>query len=202
MHDLLAGVPSERLDLDAYQEDFATYFWNCGEAGFWKLERQQHFREPGVASWEAFSRGEWPTALTLIAEQEDHFERYFREIKDHGFALHRVRVVEEPLAPYLQWELHLLRLKEKHGEDTRVVGPDDVRAFESDEVLPEIAILGTSVMYEIVYDERGVLAGGRRFTDAAKIAACKKVIQDLHRSGERLHSFFERRVSPLPPPEA
>ncbi|MFE4371235.1 DUF6879 family protein [Streptomyces sp. NPDC056835] len=200
MRSSLADATGDRLELGAYLEDFDKHFWRAGSAGFWKLERQQTFREAGVKSWEAFFRGEWEKALSLLSEQRGHYERYFRKIADHGFGLHRVRVVEEPIAPYLQWELHLLHLKEQCGEDTRVVGLSDIALLESDDALPEIAIIGSSVLYEIIYDDDGNLAGGRKYTDSEVIAECKRIILDLHESGERLNSFFERRVAPLPAP--
>ncbi|MFE7568380.1 DUF6879 family protein [Streptomyces sp. NPDC057539] len=196
----LADATGDRLELDAYLEDFDKHFWRAGSAGFWKLERQQTFREPGVKSWEAFLRGEWGKALSLILEQRGHYEKYFRKIADHGFGLHRVRVVEKPLSSYLQWELHLLHLKEQCGEDTRVVGPDDIASLESDGALPEIAIIGSSVLYEIIYDGDGILTGGVKYTDSGVIAEYKRVILDLHGSGERLNSFFGRCVASLPAP--
>ncbi|MEV4972777.1 DUF6879 family protein [Streptomyces scopuliridis] len=200
MRSVLADATGDRLELDAYLEDFDKHFWHAGGAGFWKLERRQTFREPGVKSWEAFFRGEWGKALSLISEQRGHYERYFRKIADHGFGLHRVRVVEEPISPYLQWELNLLRLKEQCGEDTRVVGPHGIALLESDGALPEIAIIGSSVLYEIMYDGDGNLTGGMKYTDGAAIAECKRIILDIYESGERLGSFFERRVASLPAP--
>ncbi|MFC9604713.1 DUF6879 family protein [Streptomyces niveus] len=203
MRSLLMEASGERLELDAYLEDFDKRFWNAGssdEAGFWKLERRQSFREPGVESWEASFRGEWGTALVLIAEQRDHYERYFRKIADHGFGLHRVRVVEEPVTPYLQWELHLLRLKEQCGEDTRIVQVDDISSLESGTRFPEIAIIGSSALYEIIYDDDGTLAGGIRYTDEELISDCRKIIRDIHRNGERLETYFKRHVASLPPP--
>ncbi|MET4925305.1 hypothetical protein P3L51_23615 [Streptomyces sp. PSRA5] len=203
MRSLLMDASGERLELDAYLEDFDKRFWKAGssdEASFWKLERRQSFKEPGVESWEAFFRGEWGTALALIAEQKDHYERYFQRIADHGFGLHRVRVVEEPVTPYLQWELHLLRLKEQCGEDTRIVKVDDISPLESGTEFPEIAIIGSSALYEIIYDDDGTLAGGIRYTDEGLISDCRKIIRDIHGSGERLEAFFERRVAPLTPP--
>ncbi|MFI7353662.1 DUF6879 family protein [Streptomyces avidinii] len=201
MRSLLAEASCERLDLDAYLADFDRHFWNSGAVGFWKLERRQTFREPGVESWEAFQRGAWREALSLIADQESHFERYFGRIAQSGFALHRVRVVEEPLTPYLQWELHLLRLKERHGERTRVLRPESVLGVEEKEgMLPEIVVLGNAVMYEIVYDDDGTISGGIKFSESDVISKCRDFIQGLHAGGERLHTFFDRRVVHLRPP--
>ncbi|MFD7714546.1 DUF6879 family protein [Streptomyces sp. NPDC059814] len=181
-------------------EDFDRYFWRSGPEGFWKLERQQEFREPGVESWEAFRRGHWDESLTLIEGQRSHYEKYFRRIAGCGFSLHRVRCVEEPISPYLQWELHLLHLKAQYGEDTKVLTGDGIRLYEGRGSLSEIVVLGSSVMYEVLYDDEGKLAGGIRFDDPCVISECRQAIQEMHRFGEPLGDFFSGHVARLPPP--
>lgn len=195
-----AGGPGQRLGLDDYSEDFGRHFWRSGSEGFWKLERQQSFQEPGVESWEAFRKGHWDESLALIEGQRGHYEEYLRRIAGSGFALHRVRCVEEPIAPYLQWELHLLHLKAQCGEDTRVLSGADILRYETQHPLPEIVVLGSSVMYEVLYDDDGKLAGGIRFDDPHVISRWRKTIQEMHQAGEPLDDFFSRRVAPLPPP--
>lgn len=192
--------PGLRLGLDDYTEDFGRHFWHSGSEGFWKLERQQTFREPGVESWEAFHAGHWDESLALLEGQRGHYEEYFRRIAASGFALHRVRCVEEPVSPYLQWELHLLHLKAQYGEDTRVLGDNGIRPYETPRPLPEIVVLGSSVMYEVLYDEDGELAGAVRFDDPDGILRCRQAIQEMHRAGEPLGDFFSRRVAGMPPP--
>ncbi|MBQ0830580.1 DUF6879 family protein [Streptomyces tagetis] len=193
--------PGLRLGLDDYMEDFDRYFWRSGPEGFWKLERQQSFQEPGVQSWEAFRRGHWDESLALIEGQRSHYEEYFRRITASGFALHRVRCVEEPISPYLQWELHLLRLKAQYGEDTRVLTGEGIRRYEARHPLSEIVVLGSRVMYEVLYDDEGVLAGGIRFDDPHAVSECRQTIQEMHRSGEPLDDFFGSHVAQLPPPD-
>ncbi|MFI2354587.1 DUF6879 family protein [Streptomyces anulatus] len=195
-----ADGPGLRLGLDDYAEDFGRHFWRSGSEGFWKLERQQSFQEPGVESWEAFRKGHWDESLALIEGQRGHYEEYFRRIAGSGFALHRVRCVEEPIAPYLQWELHLLNLKAQCGEDTRVLSRDGILRYEAQHPLPEIVVLGSSVMYEVLYDDDGKLAGGIRFDDPHVISRWRKTIQEMHQAGEPLNDFFSRRVTQLPPP--
>ncbi|MEU6211770.1 DUF6879 family protein [Streptomyces sp. NPDC047023] len=192
--------PGRRLGLDDYIEDFGRYFWRSGSEGFWKLERQQTFREPGVESWEAFRTGRWDDSLALIEGQRAHYEEYFRKISECGFVLHRVRCVEEPISPYLQWELHLLHLKSQCGEDTRVLVNDEFLRHEAQGRLPEVVILGSSVMYEVLYDDAGELAGGIRFDAPQGIIRCRRAIQEMHRSGEPLDAFFRHHVASLSPP--
>lgn len=52
-----ADSRGQRLGLDDYSEDFSRHFWRSGSEGFWKLERQQSFQEPGVESLEAPTLG-------------------------------------------------------------------------------------------------------------------------------------------------
>ncbi|WFE92741.1 DUF6879 family protein [Micromonospora sp. WMMD987] len=200
MHDLLGGDPGERLDLADYWADFEDRFWKTAAPGFWKLERQQTFQEPGDEGWRAFAEGYWADSLRILEARRPEFADYYRRIADTGFATRRVRVVDEPLTPYLQWELHVLRLRHEYGGLTRVVDSARVASAESTGVLPEIYTLGTEVMYEAVYDGEGVLAAARRWRDPELVARCQAFIESLYRDGEPLDAFFARAVAPLEPP--
>ncbi|WP_444947432.1 DUF6879 family protein [Micromonospora ureilytica] len=202
MHDLFRGDPGEQLRLEDYWADFGDRFWRTGDPGFWKLERQQSFKEPGDQGWRAFADGRWGDSLRILDARRPEFQSYYRRIADSGFATRRVRVVEEPLTPYLQWELHVLRLRHEYGGLTRVVGPDTVAAAESGGQVPEIYTLGTEVMYEAVYDADGVLASARRWRDPDVVASCQSFIGSLYQGGESLDEFFARVVAPLGPPRA
>lgn len=199
MHDLLGGVEGERMELAAYYADFEENFWAITNPGFWKLERQQFFKEPGYDSWEAFSKGDWDESLRLLEAGRKDMLDYHRRIQEHGFIARRARIVEEPITPYLQWELHALRIRDQCGGSVRIVGPDQVAEFEQGAPLPEIYTLGSSVMYQAVYDEDGVLESALRFDDRDLVSRCQRFIQDLYQEGQPLESFFATHVAPLPP---
>lgn len=200
MRELLANAAGERLPLAAYQAEFEERFWRTDHDGFWKLERQQFFREPGYDSWESFARGDWAESLRLLAAGRAGMEAEHRRMAEYGFSVRRVRVVEEPIIPYLQWELHVLRQRELCGTGVRIIGPERIKPFETDEPLPELCTLGSAVMYEIIYNEHGVLNGARRYTDPALVERCQGFIAGLYESGEPLAGYFPRRVAPLPAP--
>lgn len=202
MHDLFRGDPGELLRLEDYWADFDARFWRTSAAGFWKLERQQTFKEPGDEGWQAFADGRWEDSLRILDARRPEFQSYYRRIADSGFATRRVRVVEEPLAPYLQWELHVLRLRHEYGGLTHVVDANAVATAETSGQLPEIYTLGTEVMYEAVYDVDGVLAAARRWRDPELVASCQSFIESLYQGGEPLDEFFSRVVAPLGPPRA
>ncbi|WP_432993175.1 DUF6879 family protein [Dactylosporangium sp. CA-233914] len=200
MRDLLDGATGERMELDAYYADFERNFWAISKLGFWKLERQQFFKEPGYDSWEAFAKGEWEESLRILEAGRADMADYHRRVEEHGFVARRVRIVEEPIIPYLQWELHALRVRDQCGGSVRIVGPDQVAAFEPDGPLPEICTLGSTVMYQAIYDQDGVLESARRFVDRDLIVRCQRFIEDLYEIAQPLEPFFADHVATLPPP--
>ncbi|OEV11610.1 DUF6879 family protein [Streptomyces nanshensis] len=190
-----------RLELAAYRQDFRIRRASvpAGRPG-WKFERRQHFQERSSPSWEAFRRGDWDEALRLAAERRSHWRSVARDDRERGAVLHRVRVVEEPLTPYMQWELHALRVQGESGRPVRVVGGEAVRALESAGPLPEVVVLGGQVLYEILYTDEGLLHGGVRYTDAGVIARWEAFVERLYEQGEDVVPYVDRAVSHLPAP--
>ncbi|GAA4206382.1 DUF6879 family protein [Microbispora amethystogenes] len=197
MRDLLEKFHGEELTRKAYQDDFSEHFWAIRENAFLKLERRQVFQEPEDESWTAYSAGEWKRSLRLLDERRDAIRDYYRRIDKAGFRTRRVRVVEEPVTPYLRWELHLLRIRHQYGGSVRVVGAADVRPLETTNLLPELVVLGDDVMYEVLYNEHGILSGGVRYADHSLIARCKTLIERLYRAGEDVTDYFARNGATL-----
>lgn len=200
MNDLLGGACGECMKLDDYYADFEKNFWGITDLGFWKLERQQVFKEPDYDSWRAFARGDWEESMRLLELGRPDMADYHRRVAEHGFAALRVRVVEEPISAYLQWELNALRIRDECGGSVHIVRPDQITQFETSEPLPEIYTLGTNVMYEAVYDDDGVLDSVVRYLDRDLIVRCQRFIAGLFELGEPLKRFFARHVAPLPLP--
>ena len=189
-----------RLSLDDYRADFrATESMIAGQDS-WKLERRQYFRQPGSASWEAFARGQWAEALRLIEARRGFLMEFGAKTAEKGADLYRLRVVAEPIIPYLQWELHSLKLRAECGELIRILPATAVRQLEDDGELPEVVTLGPSTAYHILYDADGVLTGGVKVTDPQAVGRVTRLVRRLYGEGEDLATFFEREVAPLPPP--
>lgn len=195
MRELLTGADRAHLDLAAYDEDFGARDFAVDGWDSWKLERQQHFREPGDASWEAYARGDWAEALRLIEARRPELLQLSELAAAHRCRLLRVRVVEQPLTPYLRWELELLRVRAECGELIRVVGPEQVGPA------PELITLNGDTVYEILYDAEGVLAGAVRYLGARTRAQVAARIEELYEQGEDLADYFAREVAPLPAPQ-
>ncbi|MEV3857631.1 DUF6879 family protein [Streptomyces sp. NPDC050095] len=61
----------------------------------------------------------------------------------------------------------------------------------------ELVILGTLSLYELRYDQDGVLAGAYRHTDRTLISGCQKDFDALYEQAEDFRSFHERVTEPL-----
>ncbi|SEP84998.1 DUF6879 family protein [Streptomyces radiopugnans] len=189
---------SVRLDRKRYHEDFYRVF-ESGIRELRKLERGQHFRERGFPSWEAFDSGEWEKALSLVEEKREAYTRQLREAEHLGVRQRRLRVVEFPVTPYVQWEFFVLRLKVELGDEIRAIDAHAIAEIERERPVPEVVILGDRAMYEVVY-ENGDAAGARRYADPALIAETAAGFDTLYERGEDFAEFFEREIAPLPPP--
>ncbi|HEX6470194.1 MAG TPA: hypothetical protein VF069_13935 [Streptosporangiaceae bacterium] len=185
------------MALADYYADFQRNFATTKE--FWKLERGQEFAEPGNASWEAFDRGDWDEAMRLLEKYRADLVDHFREVAAAGTRTRRIRIVRLPLTPYLHWELNVLKIRDETGGPIRVLLVDSVRHLEDQGPLPEIYTMDDRLMYQAIYDEKGVLEAARRFEDPALVRRCREFIADLYRRGEPIGEFFQREVAHLPP---
>ncbi|MFI0729728.1 DUF6879 family protein [Streptomyces sp. NPDC021225] len=190
----------ERLSLEAYRSEYRQRRAELRDRHSWKFERQQEFEERDD-SWEAFCRGHWEESLRLLGEEREALLKTAQRDRERGTAFHRVRVAEEPLTPYMQWELHALRVQSEAGKKIRVVTPAALGSLETTGPLPEVVVVGGQVLYQVVYTEAGVLDGAIRFTDTELTKRWERFIKELYEAGEDLLSYFERRVAHLSPPQ-
>jgi hypothetical protein len=193
-------APGERLDLSEYHHDFRKRDEAIVNRDSWKLERRQHFEEQRGGSRDALRRGDWVEALRLIEAKRDQLVKTEREENARGHYFHRVRVVEQPITAYMQWQLHSLRLRDECGERVRVVAAEKVWPLERAGVLPELVVLGGQVLYEVRYTDAGVPDGAVRYTNPGVVARAEEFLCGLYGEGEDIQSYFAREVAPLPPP--
>jgi hypothetical protein len=191
------GVAGLEFGPEEYLADFWSHFQRIDDE-FWKLERIQNFREPEEPSWVAMMEGDWDRALGLGEATRDGNPQ--EPEYAGGLVRRRVRIVEQPVTPYLQWEMQMLKIRGAAGEHIRVLDAHAVEHLESKRPLPELVILDTLTMYQVLYDDKGTLNGARRVDDTDVIKACGRELTTLFDRGEDLLAYFEREIVFLPPP--
>ena len=199
MFDSFPDGTSERLDRPTYHADLGRIY-TSGIGFLNKLERGQHFKERGFPSWEAFADGDWERALSLADERREDYAEELRRASRLGVTHRRLRVVEFPITPYVQWELFVLRVRVDVGDDIRVLDAREISNIERTRPVPEVVILGDAAMYEVVYDEDGNAAGANRYKDCSVIRETNAGFDALYERGEGFHDFFDREIVSLAPP--
>ncbi|GAB2929958.1 DUF6879 family protein [Streptomyces heilongjiangensis] len=199
MFDSFPSGASERLDRPTYHADLGRVY-RSGIGFLNKLERGQHFKERGFPSWEAFADGDWERALRLADERREDYAEELRQASRLGVVHRRLRVVEFPVTPYVQWELFVLRARVEVGDDIRIIDARKISSIERTRPVPEVVVLGDVVMYEVVYDEDGNAAGANRYTNGPLIRETNSAFDALYEHGEGFHDFFDREIVTLAPP--
>ncbi|MFD9816476.1 DUF6879 family protein [Streptomyces sp. NPDC059080] len=199
MFDSFRHSTSERLDRPKYHADFRRHY-EGGIRFLRKLERGQNFKERGFPSWESFVIGDWGRALPLIEEKRPIYGSQFQKAAELGILERRLRVVEFPITPYVQWEMHVLRLRVELGDNIRAIDARELANIEGDHLVPEVVILGDEVMYEVVYDDDGNAAGANRIADKGAVGETSSGFDALYSRGEDFMTFFNREIAPLEPP--
>lgn len=198
---LLASYRGLPLGQAEYQRDFGERRWLAGDADSWKIERLQAYDETGFPSWEAFMAGDWPAALALIETERPGFAEFYQGFAARGTAFRRIRIVEAPVSPYVQWEFQVLRVRAECGERCRVLDAGRVAESEIGGRLPELVSLSGQTLY-VTHYAGGVPAGATRFTDQDLIGRYERFAARLYASGEDLDAYFQREIAPLPPPDS
>jgi hypothetical protein len=188
MLDQLSTADGARLSLDEYITDFAEQANRLG-GEFWKFERRQSFKEPTNASWQAFERGDEAEALRLAVEQ---FPQMRQEAATEPFSVaSRVRVVEEPLTPYLRWQLFRFQQWAQLGEQIHILPVEQIRDDEGDTTWPEVVVIGRRVAYEVLYDSLGAPIGARRIASESIAVACAEFVESLVARSVRLDDWLQ-----------
>ncbi|MET9105860.1 DUF6879 family protein [Streptomyces zhihengii] len=200
MFESFARGDSVRLDRPAYHADLGRIYSGGGIGFLNKLERGQHFQERGFPSWEAFAAGDWERALTLADERREEYAQELDKASRSGVRHRRLRIVEFPVTPYVQWELHVLRVRVDVGDEIRVLDAGDIADIERTRPVPEVVVLGDEVMYEVVYDAEGNADGARRYDNRSLVRETNAGFDALWERGEEFPAFFDREIAGLAPP--
>jgi len=190
----------DRLAHSKYRKDFKDSLDRLRDGDSWKLERRQSFEETGSPSRMALREGNWDLSLRLLEDKRESFRRAVQSDRENGSTFHRLRVVEKPFTPYMQWQLHSLRIEAECGTPIRVVPVGMVVGKEFDKPLPEVVAIGGDVLYQVIYTDSGVPDGAVRFTDPVVVRQWVGFIHALFDQGEDVITFVDREVAHLPPP--
>ena len=199
MNDWIRAEVVRQLDLDQYLARFQDIQESLSCSTL-KLESAQHFIEPGNDSWELFRDNHWEAALEVVMGMETEIYDSFRDLQSRGITTKRLRLIEEPLSPYVQWELHILNVRARAGEDIRVMRNGEA-AIALNIQPRELLFLDEIAMFDIKYSINGLLIGANEYRYELDVAELRDRINELFEKAEPLSGYFDKRVKSLPPPQ-
>ncbi|HEX6473279.1 MAG TPA: hypothetical protein VF069_29585 [Streptosporangiaceae bacterium] len=192
-------IPGSALDRTAYHTALRRDTERLSSP-VWKLERSQFFSEPDDdRSWRAFVAGDWEGTLAAFENDRAVARAEGQQYASQGSELRRLRIVECPVSPYLQWEMQWFRIIAEEGAVIRVLAAEHVRELEQTAPLPELVVT-EHALYQVRYDEGWRALGARRIDDLNVRQATLTEISRLWEKAEPFSSYFEREIAPLPPP--
>lgn len=193
-------IPGEVLDRSSYHAELRQDTERL-TAPVWKLERSQYFCEPDDdPAWQAFVAGDWKGTLAALEDDRPSARAEARQYTRQGSELRRLRIVEQPVSAYLQWEMQWFKIIAEEGAAIRILSAERVQDKELGGPLPEIVVT-EHALYQVSYDEDWKANGAHRIDDPNVRRETITEIAELWSTSEPFRDYFDREIAPLPPPQ-
>jgi hypothetical protein len=180
---------STRLDLTRFATEFAGA-WSKMGSRFLKVECWQTYREAeGNTSQEAYDRGDVEKARELLNHEAEADRPLYDDVEKRGIDYARIRLVQEPLTPYLEYELTSYRIREEMGENIEIVRrPPHERLPDEDHF--DFLLFDRSRALIHDYGDTGSQSGGWGTSEPAVILRLEECALRLRRAATPLRQFL------------
>ena len=187
----LAG--STRLDLNKFGSAFASA-WSRVESRFLKLECWQSYHEAETnESQVAYDRGDVATARQLLEREAEADRPLYEDVQRRGIEYARVRLVQEPLTPYLEYELLSYHIRAEMGENIEIVRCEpDVRLPDEQHFDFLLFDRHTALIHDYGTEEIGFQVGGWLTHEPGVIAGLEAVVSGLRRQAMPLGQYLSQ----------
>lgn len=184
----------KRLDLSGFAGAFADA-WSTVGTRFLKLECWQAYRELAAnESQAAFDRGDVETAQALLRSEAEADRPLYEDVRRRGIEYARVRLVQEPLSRYLDYEMLSYRVRAEMGENIEVVRCEPARRLPDEESFDVLLFdRDTALIHDYGTGATGVQTGGWLTRDPEVVRFVEERIAALRRRAVPLRDFLAGR---------
>jgi hypothetical protein len=171
---------STRLDLDQFGAEF-THAWSRLEWRFLKLECWQAYQELEASeSQTAYQRGDIHAARELLHQEAEGDRPLYEDVKRRNIEYARVRLLQEPLSPYLGYELLSYRIRADLGENIEVVTCEPAIRLPDDRHFDFLVFdRHTALIHDYGTDQIGRQTGGWLTREPQVIAGLEEIAARL-----------------------
>jgi|ERR671914_612398 hypothetical protein len=180
---------SQRLDLDEFGSRFSDA-WSRLRARFLKLECWQAYQERDTnQSQQMYSKGDPDKTRELLRQEAEVDRPLYADVRARGVDFARIRLVQEPLTPYLDYELMAYEIREEMGETIAIVRCSRELTLPNDEYFDFLLFdRHTALIHD--YGDDGRQSGGWLTTDSEVIASLERVATHLRQRAIPLREFI------------
>jgi hypothetical protein len=184
---------STRFDLDEFGLAFASA-WSRLQSRFLKLECWQRYRESeDNQSQAAYDSGDIDAARELLRREAEADRPLYEDVRNRGIEYARVRLVQEPLTPYLEYELLSYRIRVDLGENIEVVRCDTGTRLPDERRFDFLLFdRDTALIHDYGTAEIGRQVGGWLTHDPDVISRLEQTIGSLRRQAVPLQQYLAR----------
>jgi hypothetical protein len=183
---------SDRLNLEEFQSEFSAA-WSGLTQRFLKLECWQEYQELEASeSQDAYNRGDIPEACALLQREAEADRPLYEDIGKRGLDYARIRVVQKPLTPYLEYELMAYRIRAVMGENIEVVRIDAATQLPGEQCFDFLLFdRDAALIHDYGTGDVGRQNGGWVTHDAGTIASLGEMAGALRRAALPLLKFLD-----------
>jgi hypothetical protein len=183
---------SKRLDLDEFGSRFAAA-WSQVQTRFLKFECWQTYQERQTnESQDAYNKGYVDRARRLLREEAETDQPLYEDIRKRRIDYARVRLIQEPLTSYLEYELMAYKIREEMGEVIMIVRCGSELRLPNENYFDFLLFDRYAALIHD-YGAEGCQSGGWITRDFNIIIALEKIAAQLRASAIPLRDYVADR---------
>jgi hypothetical protein len=182
-----------RLDLNEFGAAFSAA-WSKIESRFLKLECWQAYRELEASeSQAAYERGDVESARKLLRQEAEADRPLYEDVDRRGVEYARVRLVQEPLSPYLRYESMSYQVRAEMGERIEVVRCDPALRLPDEQHFDFLLFdRHTALIHDYGAGKIGRQTGGWLTHAPSAINGLEEMVSALRQSAVPLRQYLEK----------
>ena len=180
-----------RLTLNEFDAAFASA-WSRIESRFLKLECWQAYQELETnESQAAYKSGDVATARELLRREAEVDGPLYEDVQRRGIEYARVRLIQEPLTPYLEYELLSYRIRAEMGENIEIVRSEPELGLPDKQYFDFLLFdQHTALIHDYGTGEVGRQTGGWITHEQAVIDGLTTIVARLRERAMPLQRYF------------
>lgn len=184
----LAG--STRLDLEQFGIAF-TDAWSGLEWRFLKLECWQAYQELEASeSQTAYQQGDVRAARDFLHQEAAADRPLYEDVERRNIEYARVRLLQEPLSPYLEYELSSYRIRAGMGENIEIVTCEPELRLPDEEHFDFLLFdRRTALIHDYGTGQIGRQSGGWLTREPQVIAGLEEIVATLRLKAVPLREY-------------